>query len=57
MKQDTICAISTPPGSGGIAVIRLSVTGSHTIADQLFVPVKMAALLGSRRVTVVNTGG
>ncbi|HNZ80375.1 MAG: tRNA uridine-5-carboxymethylaminomethyl(34) synthesis GTPase MnmE [Bacteroidales bacterium] len=40
MKQDTICAISTPPGSGGIAVIRLSGPEAITIADQLFVPGK-----------------
>lgn len=34
--QSTICAISTPPGIGGIAVIRLSGKDSITIADQLF---------------------
>jgi len=32
----TICAISTPPGIGGIAVIRLSGESAVMIADSLF---------------------
>ena len=35
--MDTICAISTPYGSGGIAVVRLSGDSAIAIADQLFV--------------------
>jgi tRNA modification GTPase len=35
---DTICAISTPPGSGAIAVIRLSGAGAIPICDKLFKP-------------------
>jgi tRNA modification GTPase len=35
--QSTICAVSTPPGIGGIAVIRLSGKDAISIADQLFV--------------------
>ena len=34
--SDIICAISTPPGMGAIAVIRLSGEGSATLTDQLF---------------------
>ena len=34
--QSTICAISTPPGIGGIAVIRLSGSDAITIADKIF---------------------
>lgn len=35
--QSTICAISTPPGIGGIAVIRLSGSQAIAIADKVFV--------------------
>ena len=35
--QSTICAVSTPPGTGGIAVIRLSGKEAVSIADKLFV--------------------
>ncbi|MDR0995798.1 MAG: tRNA uridine-5-carboxymethylaminomethyl(34) synthesis GTPase MnmE [Tannerella sp.] len=31
-----ICAVSTPPGTGGIAVIRLSGKGSIVLADRVF---------------------
>ncbi|NLY24521.1 MAG: tRNA uridine-5-carboxymethylaminomethyl(34) synthesis GTPase MnmE [Bacteroidales bacterium] len=33
---DIICAISTPPGMGAIAVIRLSGEGSAALTDQIF---------------------
>jgi len=35
--QSTICAVSTPPGTGGIAVIRLSGREAVSIADKLFI--------------------
>lgn len=34
--NDTICAISTPPGSGGIAVVRISGPQAIKIADSLW---------------------
>ncbi|RMD89921.1 MAG: tRNA uridine-5-carboxymethylaminomethyl(34) synthesis GTPase MnmE, partial [Calditrichaeota bacterium] len=34
--DDTIAAISTPPGSGGIAVVRVSGSDSIKIVDQIF---------------------
>ena len=34
--SDTICAISTPPGVGGIAVIRISGPDAFTISDKLW---------------------
>jgi tRNA modification GTPase len=34
--SDTICAISTPPGLGGIGIVRISGCGSISIADQVF---------------------
>ncbi len=36
MKQDTICAISTPIGTGGISIVRLSGSEALNIASQLF---------------------
>ena len=36
IKEDTICAISTPPGNGAIAVIRLSGPEAIQIADRIF---------------------
>ncbi len=35
--QSTICAVSTAPGTGGIAVIRLSGKDAISIADKIFV--------------------
>jgi tRNA modification GTPase len=35
-KEKTICAISTPPGLGGIAVIRLSGASTHSILNKVF---------------------
>ena len=35
-QKDTICAISTPPGVGGIAVIRVSGDDSIAITDTLW---------------------
>jgi len=36
--DDTIAAIATPPGEGGIGIIRLSGPGAVTIAEKLFRP-------------------
>ena len=38
MDNDTIVAISTPPGEGGIGIIRLSGNKSLSIGTQIFVP-------------------
>ena len=37
ISDRTICAVSTPPGVGGVAVIRVSGPDVFTICDQLFV--------------------
>ena len=37
-NDETIVAISTPPGQGGIGIVRLSGPASISIADQLFKP-------------------
>ena len=36
MKSDTICAISTPIGVGGVSIIRLSGTCSKDIIGRIF---------------------
>lgn len=35
---DTICAVSTPPGEGGISVIRISGPEAHSILEEIFRP-------------------
>ncbi len=37
LAEDTIVAISTPPGEGGVGIVRLSGSGAVDIAAQLFV--------------------
>lgn len=37
-ENTTIAAIATPPGQGGIAVVRLSGPESYRVASQIFVP-------------------
>ena len=36
--SDTICAVSTPPGHGGIAVIRISGADAHNVCNKIFKP-------------------
>lgn len=38
MNQDTICAISTAPGAGGIAVIRVSGNEAIAVSNRIFTP-------------------
>ena len=38
MKSDTIAAIATPPGKGGVAIIRLSGGEPLKIAAKMFMP-------------------
>jgi tRNA modification GTPase len=40
IQDQTICAVSTPPGVGGIAVIRVSGAEAFAICDRLFRPGK-----------------
>jgi tRNA modification GTPase len=44
MLDDTIAAIATPVGEGGLAVIRLSGPRARSIVDQCFVPAGRSAL-------------
>lgn len=38
MRQAVIAAVSTPPGKGGVAIIRISGEGALSLVDTLFVP-------------------
>ena len=40
----TIAAVSTPPGKGGVAIIRISGEGAFDIADKVFLPTSKKAL-------------
>ncbi|MCD4772103.1 MAG: tRNA uridine-5-carboxymethylaminomethyl(34) synthesis GTPase MnmE [Bacteroidales bacterium] len=44
---DTICALSTPPGIGAIAVIRVSGSKTFKICDKIFYPKNLKAKLKS----------
>jgi len=54
--QDTICAISTPPGTGGIAVIRVSGTEAIAICDRVFEKRKSGKLGILNQVQEGNSG-
>src|SRR5690625_7676179 len=47
--NDTICAIATPPGRGGVGVVRLSGPDSNNIARQLCGTLPPARQAGLRR--------
>ena len=51
--NDIICAVSTPPGMGAIAVIRLSGEGSIAVTDTLFVSPSGKKLAGAKANTVL----
>ncbi len=50
-SDDTITAIATPPGQGGVGIVRLSGPHSRSIAERLFTPSRSGARLGHRRLT------
>ena len=35
-REDTIAAIATPPGEGGVAIIRISGVDAEAIATRIF---------------------
>ncbi|MCX6233582.1 MAG: tRNA uridine-5-carboxymethylaminomethyl(34) synthesis GTPase MnmE [Bacteroidetes bacterium] len=54
--DDTICAISTPPGSGAIAVVRLSGPKALEICGDIFKPVKAKSTLSNARSHSIHLG-
>src|SRR5215472_9405966 len=47
MLEDTIAAIATPIGEGGLAVIRLSGAQALTVTDRIFTPVGKTSVKSS----------
>ena len=43
LNDSTICAISTSPGVGGIAVIRISGKNAFVVVDKIYKPAKKEA--------------
>ncbi len=56
MQHDTICAISTAPGVGGIAVIRVSGSKSIAMVESLFKPHKAGVRLSERKAYTLTYG-
>lgn len=56
MPHDTICAISTPPGVGGIAVIRISGKDAIAICEQIFTPRRKTNKLSEQAAYTVAYG-
>ncbi|MDR2233282.1 MAG: tRNA uridine-5-carboxymethylaminomethyl(34) synthesis GTPase MnmE [Tannerella sp.] len=54
--KDTICALSTPAGVGGIAVVRVSGQDSISIVDKIFVPHEKGKILNSQPARTVVYG-
>jgi len=54
--SSTICAISTPPGAGGIAVLRLSGDQAFSIADAVFTPRRKGKQLSGSPANTLHVG-
>lgn len=56
INQDTICAVSTAPGVGGVAVIRISGPEAITISNMIFVPKKAGKSLLDQKAYTLSYG-
>ncbi|MDR2622420.1 MAG: tRNA uridine-5-carboxymethylaminomethyl(34) synthesis GTPase MnmE [Dysgonamonadaceae bacterium] len=56
MLNSTICAVSTPAGQGGIAVIRVSGPEAITICSKIFIPARQTKTLEKQEPYTVNLG-
>lgn len=56
IDQDTICAVSTAPGAGGIAVIRVSGPGAVAICNTIFRPKRAGKDLLSQKAYTLRYG-
>ena len=54
-QTDTICAVSTPPGEGGIGIIRISGTEAVPIAANVFAPRKDKAFGAASHTPALRT--
>jgi len=55
--EDTIIAVSTPPGAGGLGVVRLSGPQALSLAMRIFRPRKEIARIPARRVILGDLAG
>jgi tRNA modification GTPase len=55
-SDSTICAVSTPAGQGGIAVIRVSGAESIAICDRIFIPARKSKTLKNQATYTLNLG-
>jgi len=53
---DTICALATPPGTGAIAVIRISGTDTFRVLPEIFTPVKKSTDIGNVSGNTIHQG-
>ena len=56
LDQSTICAISTPPGTGGIAVIRLSGLEAISIAEKVYKSPSTGKKLSEQKANTLHFG-
>lgn len=50
--QDTICAIATPPGAGGIGIVRVSGCKAFDILQKIWTALRPAEVLEARKLTL-----
>ncbi|MCF8358691.1 MAG: tRNA uridine-5-carboxymethylaminomethyl(34) synthesis GTPase MnmE [Prolixibacteraceae bacterium] len=55
-NHNTICAISTSPGTGAVAMIRLSGTDAVSITDKIFRPKKKGKTLKTEKANTLHYG-
>ena len=56
IANTTICAISTPAGQGGIAIIRVSGSEAITVCDTIFQPASEGKTIGKQTPYTMNYG-
>ena len=56
ITNDTICAVSTAPGIGGIAVIRISGKDAVLITERIYKPVRKERLLTDQKPYTLSYG-
>ncbi len=56
IEESTICAISTPPGNGAIAIVRLSGKDALTITDKVFSSRKESISLVEQEANTIHYG-
>ncbi|MEI7677630.1 MAG: tRNA uridine-5-carboxymethylaminomethyl(34) synthesis GTPase MnmE, partial [Bacteroidales bacterium] len=56
VHEDTICAVSTAPGVGGIAVIRISGSAAIAICEKVFTPIKKQKQLLTQQTHTLSYG-